>query len=301
MADTVHPIVTYGRMIAFSHSIFAMPFALASTWIAFRASAGAGSDRPWWGTVALIVVCMVLARSCAMGVNRIVDRAFDARNPRTANRELPAGKLSLPAARGLTAAAGLGFIAASWAINAACGWLSPVALAVVCGYSYAKRFTALVHLWLGVALGLAPVAAWLAVTGAFAGPAVLLGVAVATWVAGFDVLYSLQDEAFDRGAGLHSIPARLGQVGALWVSGGLHLLTSVLLACVPASVEAQTGGSVALGWPYWVGWAFISGVLAWEHWIVRPGDLSRIDKAFFDMNGYVGVGFLAAVLACAWV
>jgi 4-hydroxybenzoate polyprenyltransferase len=188
-------------------------------------------------------------------------------------------------------------VACSWALNAACGWLSPVALLVVCGYSYAKRFTSLVHLWLGVALGIAPVAAWLAVTGAFAAPAVLLGVAVATWVAGFDILYSLQDETFDRGAGLHSIPVRLGPVGALWVSGGLHLGTVALLAAVPWVTERTTMGAVTLGWPYAVGWAALAGILAWEHWIVRPNDLSRIDKAFFDLNGYVGVAFLVAVLA----
>jgi 4-hydroxybenzoate polyprenyltransferase len=244
----------------------------------------------------LIVACMVLARSCAMGVNRIADRAFDAQNPRTAGRELPSGRMSLGVARGLTAAAGLGFLGCAWAINPACGGLSPVALAVVCGYSYGKRFTSLVHLWLGVALGLAPVAAWLAVTGAFALPAVLLGVAVATWVAGFDVLYSLQDEDFDRSAGLHSLPARLGQVGALWVSGGLHVGTVVLLAAVPWALASATGGALTLGWAYWVGWALLSGILAWEHWLVRPGDLSRIDKAFFDMNGWVGVLFLVGVL-----
>lgn len=288
-------LATYGRMIAFSHSVFAMPFALASAWLAFRLPAPSDA-RPWWATLALIVTCMVLARSCAMGINRIVDRDFDARNPRTAGRELPAGKMSLGVAKAITAAAGVAFVATSWAINAACGWLSPVALLVVCGYSYGKRFTSLVHLWLGVALGIAPVAAWLAVRGAFAAPAVLLGVAVATWVSGFDVLYSLQDEDFDRGAGLHSIPARLGQVGALWVSGLLHVATSILLAAVPWLTAQATDGAVTLGWPYWVGWSFITGVLAWEHWIVRPGDLSRIDKAFFDLNGYVGVAFLVAVL-----
>jgi 4-hydroxybenzoate polyprenyltransferase len=278
-----NPLVVYGRMIKFSHSIFAMPFALAAAALAAREHA-VGAVQ-----VALIVVCMVLARSCAMGVNRIVDRRFDAANPRTAIREIPSGQMSVQAATAITLVAGALFVAASFALNTLCGWLSPVALAVVCGYSYAKRFTSLVHLWLGVALGIAPVAAWIAVTGTVALPAVLLAIAVATWVAGFDILYSLQDEDFDRGQGLRSIPVALGQVGAMWVSGLLHVVTVVLLAALPSTV--------ALGWPYWAGFALITAVLAYEHWLVRPGDLSRIDKAFFDLNGYVSLLFLGAVLA----
>jgi 4-hydroxybenzoate polyprenyltransferase len=278
-----NPLVVYGRMIKFSHSIFAMPFALAAAALAARAHAVGAAQ------VGLIVLCMVLARSCAMGVNRIVDRRFDAANPRTAIREIPSGQMSVQAATAITVAAGALFVAASFALNTLCGWLSPVALAVVCGYSYAKRFTSLVHIWLGVALGIAPVAAWIAVTGTVALPAVLLAFAVATWVAGFDILYSLQDEDFDRGQGLHSIPVALGQVGAMWVSGLLHVVTVGLLAALPSTV--------ALGWPYWAGFALITGVLAYEHWLVRPGDLSRIDKAFFDLNGYVSLLFLGAVLA----
>jgi 4-hydroxybenzoate polyprenyltransferase len=277
-----HPIVVYGRMIKFSHSIFAMPFALAAASLASR-QAGVS-----WGQVALVVAGMVLARSCAMGVNRIVDRDFDARNPRTAVREIPSGQMSVRAATLLTAASAVLFVGVSFALNALCGALSPVALAVVCGYSYAKRFTSLVHLWLGVALGLAPVAAWIAVTGTVEAPALLLAAAVATWVAGFDILYSLQDEEFDRGQGLRSIPVALGQVGALWVSGGLHVVTVALLAALPAIVP--------LGWPYWAGFGLIAAVLAYEHWLVRPGDLSRIDKAFFDLNGYISLAFLGAVL-----
>ncbi len=296
---STNPVVTYGRMIKFSHSIFAMPFALASAWLAFHAPGrvvSGDSARPWWVTLALIVVCMVAARSCAMGVNRIVDRHVDARNPRTATREIPSGQISLAAAQALTVAAGLAFVAASFALNAACGWLSPVALVVICGYSFGKRFTSLVHLWLGVALGIAPVAAWLAVTGHFALPAVILGVAVATWVAGFDILYSLQDEDFDRGQGLHSIPVALGQVGALRVSTALHVVTVALLAALPMAVQRASDGAQLLGWPYWLGWAVIGGVLAWEHHLVKPGDLSRIDKAFFDLNGYIGIVFLVGVL-----
>jgi 4-hydroxybenzoate polyprenyltransferase len=164
---------------------------------------------------------------------------------------------------------------------------------VVCGYSYGKRFTSLVHLWLGVALGLAPIAAWIAITGTVAVAPLVLAAAVATWVAGFDILYSLQDEEYDRGAGLNSIPARLGQVGAMRVSRALHVLTITALAALPAVVS--------LAWPYWVGVAIIAGVLGWEHSLVKPGDLSRIDKAFFDLNGYVSLVFLAAVLAATLI
>ncbi len=276
-------IAVYGRMIKFSHTIFAMPFALASAVLAAR------THPVEWRTVALIVICMVLARSCAMGFNRIVDRHFDAKNPRTAVREIPSGQMSVGTARLITAAAAILFVLCASLLNPLTAWLSPVALIVVCGYSYAKRFTALVHLWLGVALGLAPVAAWMAVTGTGSWASTALGFAVMTWVAGFDILYSLQDEEFDRGQGLRSIPVALGQVGALWVSGLLHVATVGLLAAVPFL-------AAPVGWAYWVGWVLITAVLAYEHSLVKPGDLSRIDKAFFDLNGYVSLVFFGAVL-----
>lgn len=273
---------TYGRMIKFSHSIFAMPFALASGVIAAR-----GATVAWWQWV-LIVVCMVAARTAAMGTNRIVDREFDARNPRTAIREIPSGQIPVSAAIAFTVAAAVVFVVAAFALHPLCGWLSPVALGVVCGYSYAKRFTALVHLWLGVALGLAPIAVWIAITGGVSAVPILLAAAVLTWVSGFDILYSLQDEAFDRGQGLRSIPVALGQVGAMWVSGLLHVGTVALLAAIPMFAP--------MGVMYWVGWTIITGVLGYEHWLVRPGDLSKIDKAFFDLNGYVSLLFFGAVL-----
>lgn len=275
-------IATYGRMIKFSHSIFAMPFALASAVLAARTTTVA-----WWQW-ALIVVCMVAARSAAMGTNRIVDRHIDAKNPRTAIREIPAGQISVGAATAFTVAAMGLFVGAAAALHPLTGMLSPVALFVVCGYSFAKRFTALVHLWLGVALGLAPVAAWIALTGGLGAIPLVLGFAVLSWVAGFDILYSLQDEDFDRSQRLHSIPVALGQVGAMWVSAGLHLGTVGLLASLPFLTP--------LGPVYWAGWAVITGVLAYEHHLVRPGDLSKIDKAFFDLNGYVSLVFFAAVL-----
>lgn len=276
-------IVAFGRMIKFSHSIFAMPFALASAALAARETT---TTPLQWG---LIVACMVTARSAAMGFNRIVDRQLDAANPRTATREIPSGAVSLSSAVTFTALSAIAFVGLSAWLHPLCGWLSPIALLVVCGYSYGKRFTSLVHLWLGVALGLAPIAAWIAITGTVAVAPLVLAAAVATWVAGFDILYSLQDEEYDRGAGLNSIPARLGQVGAMRVSRALHVLTITALAALPAVVS--------LAWPYWVGVAIIAGVLGWEHSLVKPGDLSRIDKAFFDLNGYVSLVFLAAVLA----
>ena len=280
-------IVAFGRMIKFSHSIFAMPFALASAALAARETT---TTPLQWG---LIVACMVTARSAAMGFNRIVDRQLDAANPRTATREIPSGAVSLSSAVTFTALSAIAFVGLSAWLHPLCGWLSPIALLVVCGYSYGKRFTSLVHLWLGVALGLAPIAAWIAITGTVAVAPLVLAAAVATWVAGFDILYSLQDEEYDRGAGLNSIPARLGQVGAMRVSRALHVLTITALAALPAVVS--------LAWPYWVGVAIIAGVLGWEHSLVKPGDLSRIDKAFFDLNGYVSLVFLAAVLAATLI
>ena len=280
-------IVAFGRMIKFSHSIFAMPFALASAALAAKETT---TTPLQWG---LIVACMVTARSAAMGFNRIVDRQLDAANPRTATREIPSGAVSLSSAVTFTALSAIAFVGLSAWLHPHCGWLSPIALLVVCGYSYGKRFTSLVHLWLGVALGLAPIAAWIAITGTVAVAPLVLAAAVATWVAGFDILYSLQDEEYDRGAGLNSIPARLGQVGAMRVSRALHVLTITALAALPAVVS--------LAWPYWVGVAIIAGVLGWEHSLVKPGDLSRIDKAFFDLNGYVSLVFLAAVLAATLI
>lgn len=280
-------IVAFGRMIKFSHSIFAMPFALASAALAAKETT---TTPLQWG---LIVACMVTARSAAMGFNRIVDRQLDAANPRTATREIPSGAVSLSSAVTFTALSAIAFVGLSAWLHPLCGWLSPIALLVVCGYSYGKRFTSLVHLWLGVALGLAPIAAWIAITGTVAAAPLVLAGAVATWVAGFDILYSLQDEEYDRGAGLNSIPARLGQVGAMRVSRALHVLTITALAALPAVVS--------LAWPYWVGVAIIAGVLGWEHSLVKPGDLSRIDKAFFDLNGYVSLVFLAAVLAATLI
>jgi 4-hydroxybenzoate polyprenyltransferase len=279
-------IVTYSRMIKLSHSIFAMPFALAAAVLAAREVSVTPLD------LALIVGCMVLARSSAMGFNRVVDRRIDAANPRTASREIPSGQIGLGAAWGFTLGSAALFVAC-------CAWLgpmtlalSPVAIAVVWGYSLTKRFTALCHLALGLALALAPTGVWIALTDSYGPIPLVLSLAVGTWVAGFDILYSCQDFEFDRSQGLRSVPAALGLKGAMVVSALLHVGTMGLLASLPALAP--------LGWAYWVGVALIGGVLAYEHWIVRPDDLSRIDKAFFDLNGYVSLLFLAFVAAGAW-
>jgi 4-hydroxybenzoate polyprenyltransferase len=276
-------VVTFGRMVKFSHTVFALPFALAAAAIAAR---GHGITV---GRLIAIVLAMVGARTAAMGFNRIVDRDLDAKNPRTAGRELPAGKVSLAAAMALTVASAALFVGAAAWLGPLCLQLSPVALALVLGYSYTKRFTWLCHLFLGLAIAAGPGGAWIAVRGDVAAPALWLMLAVATWIGGFDILYALADRDFDRQAGLHSIPARFGVRGALVASGALHLITVGALVML-----ARAGG---LGVIYLVGVALIAGILLWEHAIVRPNDLSRLDMAFFTLNGYVSVAFFVATLA----
>jgi 4-hydroxybenzoate polyprenyltransferase len=276
-------VVTFGRMVKFSHTVFALPFALAAAAIAAR---GHGITV---GRLVAIVLAMVGARTAAMGFNRIVDRDIDAKNPRTAGRELPAGKVSLAAAVVLTVASAALFVGAAAWLGPLCLKLSPVALGLVLGYSYTKRFTWLCHLFLGLAIAAGPGGAWIAVRGDVAGPALWLMLAVATWIGGFDILYALADRDFDRSAGLHSIPARFGVRGALLASGALHVVTVVAMVLL-----ARAGG---LGFIYLAGVALIAGILIWEHAIVRPNDLSRLDMAFFNLNGYVSVAFFVATLA----
>lgn len=272
----------YARTIKLSHTIFSAPFALAATALAAREH----GITVW--TVVWILVALTAARSSAMGFNRIVDRDIDAANPRTASREIPAGELSVKAAWGWTLGSAGIFGLASWALGPLCLLLFPVALLVIWGYSLVKRVSWACHLVLGLALALAPTAAWIAVAGEMSWTAGLLSLVVGTWVAGFDILYSCQDAGFDRDEGLHSIPARLGLKGAMVVSALLHVVTVAGLVALPAVVE--------LGWPYWLGTALMSVILVYEHAIVTPTDLSRIDKAFFDLNGYVSLAFLGSVL-----
>jgi 4-hydroxybenzoate polyprenyltransferase len=232
---------------------------------------------------------MVGARSAAMGFNRLADHDLDARNPRTAGRELPRGVLRRAEVWAFVLLSAAALVTAAAMLNPLCLALSPVALAVVFGYSYTKRFTALSHLVLGLGLAMAPVGAWLAIRGAFAPAPIVLGLAVLCWVAGFDTLYACQDVAFDRAAGLHSLPARLGVARALVVARGLHALAVALLALV--------WGLAPLHPVYLVGVAAVAALLVYEHSLVRADDLSRIDAAFFAVNGWISVGYLAVTVA----
>jgi 4-hydroxybenzoate polyprenyltransferase len=261
-------------LVVFAHTVFALPFALLSAVLATR---GVPPAR----TLLWILVAMVGARSAAMSFNRIVDRRIDARNPRTARREIPAGVVSPAAAAVFCAASAALFVVAAAQLNPLCLALSPVALAIVLGYSYAKRYTAFAHLLLGLALALAPVGAWAAVTGGFALPPVLLGFAVLFWVAGFDVIYSLQDEEFDRANGLRSIPARFGAARALQIARLFHGATLVLLYAVFLAVDG--------GWLFGAGVVVAGLFLVRQHRLVSPGDLSRVNAAFFTANGWLSV------------
>ena len=280
-------VQNYSSLVKLSHTVFALPFALAAVILASPYSPVTVMK------VALIVVCIATARTAAMGFNRLVDRDIDADNPRTADREIPAGKVSAAQARALVLGSCTVFVLAAAALGELPLMLSPVALGLALGYSYTKRFTALCHVVLGIAVAFAPGGAWIAIGAPVtAAPWLLVG-GVACWVAGFDVLYSLQDRDFDDDHALHSIPVALGVKGALWVSALLHVGT---VACLVGA-----GWVLGRGAAYMAGVGLIAALLTYEHAIVRPGDLSRIDKAFFDINGYVSVAFLAFVGVDAWL
>jgi 4-hydroxybenzoate polyprenyltransferase len=276
-------IRNYGSLIRFSHTVFALPFALASVALAWPSHPVTLRGFFW------ILIAMVGARSAAMAFNRLVDRKFDALNPRTQQWELPQRSVKVWEAVILTVASSLIFVYAAYQLNFVCFVLSPVALTIVFFYSLTKRFTWASHLFLGLALSLAPMGAWLAVSGSpidlpeLATP-FFLGLAVLFWLAGFDVIYSLQDQAFDRTAGLYSIPVRFGVAGALRFSSFFHICTVVFLAAV--------GLSAQMGVIYWLGFVIIAIILFCEHRLVTPADLSRINRAFFDFNAYVSIGYL---------
>lgn len=293
MAET-RAVRAFASLVKLSHTIFGLPFALAATALAHRAAVAAGEPGLDVRRLVLILVAFTAARTAAMGFNRIVDRHIDAANPRTADRELPRGVIGVRTAWAFTLGAAAIFVLAAVLLGPLPGLLAAPALALVFGYSLFKRFSWTSHLVLGTALALAPGGAWIAVTGSLdAAPPLLLMFAVATWVAGFDVIYALQDERFDREHGLHSIPARFGTTGALVLSGALHVGTVVALVLVHVTA--------GLGLAHAAGVLAIAGVLAYEHAIVRPGDLSRIGKAFFDLNGWVSLGYLAATLVDVWL
>jgi 4-hydroxybenzoate polyprenyltransferase len=269
------------EMIKFEHSVFALPFALTGALLAARVS------RHGWPTlwqVAWIVVAMVAARSAAMTINRIVDLRYDRENPRTNKRALATGDLSVSFAWVFAIVAVGLFLVAAWQLNRLALELAPVALAILFFYSFTKRFTNWSHLFLGFALGISPAAAWIAVTGGLDLRILILCAAVTLWVGGFDVLYACQDVDYDRSAGLFSIPKRFGIARALLIARGMHVGVVVLLVWLAASF--------ALPWPAWVGIAVVAALLAYEHSLVRADDLSKLDAAFFAVNGYISLLFL---------
>ena len=270
------------EMIKFEHSVFALPFALTGALLAFRETHASGPFA--MGKILWIVLAMVSARSAAMAFNRILDARIDARNPRTSMRHIPAGLLGVRFAWIFVACSSLVFVLASWALNPLCLMLAPLALAIVFFYSFTKRFTSLSHLVLGFCLGIAPAAAWIAVTGSLDPRILWLTAAVTFWTAGFDVIYSCQDFEFDRAEGLFSIPRRHGIGTALTIARLFHLL---MAACLIALVV-----SFGLGWLSWAGIAAIALLLGYEHSIVKANDLSRVNAAFFTVNGYVSMLFL---------
>lgn len=272
----------YLSLIKFEHTIFALPFALISLLVAT-------DGRPPLAVLLWVLVAMVGARSAAMAFNRLIDRHLDATNPRTADRHLPVGAVSAVGAGVLTALGAALLVLAAARLNPLCLKLSPVALAVVLGYSAMKRVSAAAHLVLGLGLAIAPVGAWLAATGSFAPFPLWLAAGVMFWVAGFDTIYGIQDVDFDRGAGLHSLASRLGVERALWLSRIFHLLAVAGMA--GAFRRAEVLGPVAL-----VGVVIMAGLLGWEQAIVQGGDMRRIDKAFFTINSWVGMVLLGAVL-----
>jgi 4-hydroxybenzoate polyprenyltransferase len=279
-------LVRYVNFVKLPHTVFALPFALVGATIASYAAPVRVGDVGW------IVLAFTAARFAAMGFNRIADRDIDALNPRTSSRELPSGSLPLSGAVAAVAIAGMTFIASAWQLNALCGWLSPLALGWVFLYSYTKRFTRWSHLVLGMSLAIAPVGGYLAVTGAWSSPwwmLPLLATAVASWVAGFDILYALQDRTFDMSQGLHSIPVAFGTDNAMLMSRALHVVTIVALAAA--------GWATGAGLLYATGVAVAAALLLYEHSLVSPGDLSRLDAAFFTMNGIISIAFFAFVLA----
>ena len=292
MSSSISPLrrfSNYLSLVKFSHTVFALPFALIGFTLGFLEYRRNGSGLPFdWLMLVKMLLCMVFARSAAMSFNRYLDRRFDALNPRTAAREIPAGVIKPQHALLFTIVNCLLFVATTWFINAACFYLSFVALFVVLFYSYTKRFTALCHLVLGLGLSLAPIGAYLAVTGYFALLPLFFSFSVLTWVAGFDIIYALQDEEFDRSLKLHSIPAALGVRNALVVSTLLHVCSAVFV--IAAGINGH------LGMLYWMGTAFYIAMLSYQHLLVKPGDLSKVNMAFANTNGIASVVFGAVTI-----
>ncbi len=286
---TTNRIRTVLEMIKFEHSVFALPFALTGALLAARATHQPPHGWPTWRQILWIIVAMVAARSAAMTINRIVDLRYDRENPRTRQRALATGALSVSFAWFFTLIAVSLFLLAAWQLNPLALKLAPLALLILFFYSFTKRFTHWSHVFLGFALGISPAAAWIAVTGGLDWRILdwrmlILCAAVTLWVGGFDVLYACQDVEYDRRAGLFSVPKRFGIANALWIARVMHLGVVALLAWLAASF--------ALPWPAWAGIAVVASLLAYEHSLVKADDLSKLDAAFFTVNGYISLLFL---------
>jgi 4-hydroxybenzoate polyprenyltransferase len=290
----LEPLRTYASFVRFSHSVFALPFALTGALLAMHAGASQGNpwDEPALVRIFWIVVAMVAARSAAMGFNRLVDVRHDALNPRTSMRELPRGAMTVREGTVFVVIASIVFVYAAFQLGPLCFALSPVALAIVFWYSLAKRFTSYTQLFLGLAMAVAPVGGWLAAGGGRGWEPWLLGLAIGTWVGGFDVLYACQDLAFDRAHGLRSIPVRFGVARSLLISRGMHVMTILCLAVL--------GPIANLGWIYDAGVAGVAVLLVYEQSLVREHDLSQVKRAF-DLNGYVGLLYLVSTAAAIYV
>jgi 4-hydroxybenzoate polyprenyltransferase len=310
-------VKSYLSLIKFSHTIFAMPFALIGFFLSIKTAEvvygvdqwnlnktigweSGDKDTSGWSIdreglkqtlvlFLLVILCMIFARSAAMAFNRYLDRQFDAENPRTAVREIPSGIITPKNALLFTIISSILFIACTFFINRLCFYLSPVALAVVLGYSYTKRFTPLCHLILGLGLSLAPIGAYLAVTGVFHWLPILFSLTVLFWVSGFDIIYALQDEEFDKSQKLYSIPAWLGKTKGLRVSELLHILS--------AAAVGIAGWYGHFGWLYWIGAVLFVGMLVYQHSIVKPNDLRKVNLAFMTANGIASVVFAIFVIA----
>ena len=284
----------YLSLIKFSHTIFALPFALLGYFLAAHYL----PEGFQWRTLGLVVLCMIFARSAAMAFNRLLDRKIDAANPRTATREVPAGIISARGAAVFVAINCALFILCAYLINPLCFALSPVALLIILGYSYTKRFTFLCHFVLGLGLALAPLGAWLAVGGQFDVLPLLYAGAVLLWVAGFDIIYALQDENFDRSQQLQSVPVRLGTQRAMQLSNGLHVACAVLILLAAYQLSVLFP---AMGWLHWVAAVLFIGLLAYQHRLVQPDDLSKVDLAFFTTNGVASLVFGGLVILDLYV
>ncbi|MCW8311285.1 putative 4-hydroxybenzoate polyprenyltransferase [Sphingobacterium sp. InxBP1] len=279
----------YLSLVLFAHSVFALPFAFIGFFLALQTTDHTFS----WKLLLMMILCMVTARNAAMAFNRYLDRDIDAINPRTAMRDIPAGRISAENALLFTMVNCLIFVGATYFINSLCFMLSPIALFVVLFYSYTKRITPLCHLVLGAGLGLAPIGAYMVITGQFATVPLLYGFAVLTWVSGFDIIYALQDEAFDRANNLNSIPVWLGTKGAMRVSELLHVL-SFLFVLAPVFL-------MPVGWVYYLGVVFYAALLVYQHTLFSSTDLSRVNRDFMTTNGYASVIFAVFYLLDIWL